>query len=80
MDDDCLQTTSVCGRGSAEAGGLVGGVACNSYRLVIMLRNVWGRMDACLCSMVRVKESCLTGYLLIVKGLSVSTADWRKCL
>ena len=46
VDDDCLQTTSVCGRGSAEAGGLVGGLVCSSYKLVMMLQSVWGRVDA----------------------------------
>ena len=66
-------------RGSAEAGGLVDVVVCSSYKLVMMLHSVWGRMDACDCSMVRVKESLLTGYLLTLKGVSVSTADWRKC-
>ena len=69
-----------CCRGSAEAGGLVGGLVCSSYKLVMMLQSVWGRVDACDCSMVRVKESFLTGYLLKLKGVSVSTADWRKCL
>ena len=79
---ECLMSMSKersCCRGSAEAGGLVGGLVCSSYKLVMMLQSVWGRVDACDCSMVRVKESFRTGYLLMVKGVSISTADWRKC-
>ena len=75
-----MSRESSCNRGSAEAGGLVEVVVCSSYKVVMMLHSVWGIMDAWVCSMVSMKESFLTGYLLMVKGVSVSTADWRKCL